>query len=115
MRSAADPGIPKLAAGTRYLKEQLTAGGATVLPSEDCLHDFVLDAIGAAARTPERSESYIASLRRHLESRARFILRWMSLGGASEGAASRSRGLLAIARKHGLPRGQNPAGKPSER
>src|SRR5579883_1804256 len=108
MRSAADPGIPKLAAGTRYLKEQLTAGGATVLPSEECLKDFVLDAIGAAARTAERSESYIASLRRHLESRAQFILQWMSSEEPLEGVTSRSRGLIEIVRKHGLPRGQNP-------
>lgn len=112
MRSATDSGIPKLAAGTRYLKEQLIAGGAKVLPSEDCLKDFVLDAIEAAARSPEQGESYIASFRRHLESRARFILRWMSSDEAFEDAASR--GLLEIARKHGLRRVRSSAGKPSE-
>lgn len=113
IRSATDSGIPKLGAGTRYLKEQLTAGGAKVLPSEECLKDFVLDAIEAAARTPEQADSYIASLRRHLESRARFILRWMSTDEAFEGAASR--GLREIARKHGVRRMRSSAGKSSER
>lgn len=111
MRSATDSGIPKLAAGTRYLKERLIAGGAKVLPPEECLQDFVLAAIEAAARSPEQGESYIASLRRHLKSRARFILAWMSSDAAFEDAAPRD--LLEIARKHGLRRALGSAGKPS--
>lgn len=113
MRSATDSGIPKLAAGTRYLKEQLTAGGAKVLLPEDCLKDFVVDAIEATARTPVQGESYIASLRRHLESRARFIFRWLSSDDALDDAASR--GLIEIARKHGVRRMRCSAGKSSER
>ena len=65
--SATSAGVPKLAAGTRYLKEQLSAGGAKALPSKACLEDFALDAIRATARTQEQGESYIASLRHHLE------------------------------------------------
>lgn len=62
----------------RYLKEELGAVGAPILPPDECLKDFVLDAIEAASRTPEQSVSYIASVRRHLKTRAQFILRWMS-------------------------------------
>lgn len=112
-RSATDSGIPKLAAGTRYLKEQLTAGGARVLLSEDCLKDFVLDAIEAATRTSEQGEPYITSLRRHLESRARFILRWVSTEEAFEDAASRC--LVEIARKHGVRRLWRSAGNAAAR
>jgi hypothetical protein len=112
-RSAAHSAIPKLTAGTRYLKEQLIADGAKILPSEDCLKDVVLDTIEAVTSNPQKGESYIASLRRHLESRARFILRWMSTDEALEDAACR--GLLEIARKRGLRRSRSLAGKPSQR
>jgi hypothetical protein len=108
-RSAADSGVPKLAAGTRYLKEQLATGGAKVLPSQDCLKDFVLDAIAATARSQEQGESYIACLRRHLESRARFILLWLSSEAAIREAAWQD--LIGIARKHRLARAQSSAGK----
>lgn len=113
IRSATSSGVPKLAAGTRYLKEQLSTGGAKILPSNACLEDFVLDAIHATARTQEEGESYIASLRHHLESRARFILLWMSSEGAIHEATWR--GLVAIARKHDLPSEGNSAGRCAER
>lgn len=108
-RSAADSGVPKLAAGTRYLKDQLIMGGAKVLPSQECLQDFVLDAIAAIARSQDQGESYIACLRRLLESRARFMLLWLSTDGAIREAAWQE--LIAIARKHGLARTQSSAGK----
>jgi len=108
-RSAADSGVPKLAAGTRYLKDQLITGGAKVLPSQECLQDFVLDAIAAIARSQDQGESYIACLRRLLESRARFMLLWLSTDGAIREAAWQE--LIAIARKHGLARTQSSTGK----
>ena len=108
-RSAADSGVPKFAAGTRYLKERLATGGAKVLPSQDCLKDFVLDAIIATARIKEQGESYIACLRRLLESRARFILLWLSSEAAIREAAWQD--LIGIAHKHRLVRARSSAGK----
>lgn len=99
------PGVPKLAAGKRYLKEQLNAGGMMVPLSEGCLEAFVLDAIHAAARTQEEGESYILSLRRHLEERAQFILLWTGSEAATYETTWRH--LADIAREHGLPSTQN--------
>ena len=104
--------VPKFAAGMRYLKEELSAVGATVLPPDECLKDFVLDAIEAASRMPQQGESYIASVRRHLKAKAQFILRWMSSDEAFEDEARR--GLIGIARKHGLARGPRSASSSAE-
>ena len=68
--------VPKLTAGTRYLREQLSAYGVKVSLSEGCLQNFVCHASEAVVRTQRRGESYISCLRRHLDARARFILLW---------------------------------------
>lgn len=93
-QSTGASGVPKLAAGLRYLKEQLSAAGAQVLPSEECLTDFVLNAIEAAAWAQKPGESYVACLRREIKGRARFIVEWVGSG----------RDLIRLARKHGLSR-----------
>ncbi len=85
--TAEDPAVPKLAAATRYLKEQLSAGGGEILPSEECLTDFTLDAIDRAGRTQGPGESYIACIGRHLDERALFIVLWMSTDQACDRAA----------------------------
>jgi hypothetical protein len=111
--TAEDGGVPKLRAGLRYLKEQLITGGVRVLPSEECLYDFVLNAIEAAALAQEPGESYVACLRRQLEGRARFILEWMGSDQAINRAVGRE--LIRLARKHGLRRGTSSARAPSNR
>jgi hypothetical protein len=78
LHSARDSAVPKLMAGTRYLKEQLSAYGVRVLLSEGCLKDFVLNAFAAVAKTLLPGETYNACLCRHLDSRVRFILLWTS-------------------------------------
>ena len=94
--------IPKLTAATRHLKEQLSAYGATVFLSEECLKDFVLNAMEAVARTQQRGESYISCLCRHLDARARFILLWTSSDEPYDRAIWED--LVAMAHKHTLPR-----------
>lgn len=94
--------VPKFAAGLRYLKERLSAAGAQVLPSEQCLADFVLNAIEAAARAQEPGESYVARLRREIEGRGRFILEWTSSDQPIDRALKG--GLIGLARQHGLSR-----------
>lgn len=101
LHNATGSGIPKLAAGMRYFKEELRAGGMKDLPTDECLQDFVLDAMQAAGWQGE-SESYIPALRRHLRARAQFILRWRSSEAAFVGAAWRD--LVRIAREHRLAR-----------
>jgi hypothetical protein len=105
-------GVPKLTAGTRYLKDQLSTHGTKVLLSEGCLKDFVLDAIDAVVRTQQPGESYISCLCRHLDARARFILLWT---GTDEKYDRPVWGdLIAMARKHALPRAWSQGLKPSE-
>jgi hypothetical protein len=94
--------VPKLAAAARYLREQLSASGIEILPAEECLTELALDAIEAAGRTQEQGESYIACVRRHLDERARFVVLWMSTDTACDQALWRD--LVAIARKHAVPR-----------
>lgn len=100
--TAEDPSVPKLAAATRYLKEQLSASGCEILPSEECAKDFALDAIEVTGRTQGQGESYIACVRRHLDERARFIILWTSTDETFDQAVWRD--LVEIARKHALPR-----------
>jgi hypothetical protein len=106
-------GVPKLTAGTRYLKDQLSAYGAKVLLSKGCLKDFVLNATEAVVRTQKQGESYISCLCRHLDARARFILLWTATNETYDRPVWRD--LVAMAQKHDLPRAWSPAGKPSER
>ena len=104
---AGDPGVPKLTAGARYLKEQLSAYGVKVLLSEPCLKDFVRNATEAVAQTLAPGESYIACLCRHLDARARFILLWTSSDELYDRAVWRD--LVALAQRHALPRAATPA------
>jgi hypothetical protein len=105
-------GVPKLTAGTRYLKEQLSTHGTKVLLSEGCLKDFVLDAIEAVVRTQQPGESYIACLCRHLDARARFILLWTGTNETYDRPVWGD--LVAMAQKHALPRAWSQARKSSE-
>jgi hypothetical protein len=109
---ARDSGVPKLTAGTRYIKEQLSAYGVQVLLSEGCLKDFVRNAIEAVVRTQQQGESYISCLCRHLDARARFILLWTTSDESFDRAVWRD--LVAMAQKHALPRAGSPARKASE-
>ena len=101
--------VPKLTAGTRYLKEQLSACGLKCLPSEECLKDFVLNATEAVGQTLQPGEPYISCLCRHLDARARFIFLWTS----SDEPFSRPvwGNLIAVAQKHGLARAHCPTCK----
>ena len=108
-----DSGVPKLIAGTRYLKDQLSTHGTKVLLSEGCLKDFVLDAIDAVVRTQQPGESYISCLCRHLDARARFIFLWTSSDEPYDRAVWGD--LVAMAQKHDLRRAWSPPRKPSEK
>jgi hypothetical protein len=108
---ARDPRVPKLTAGMRYLKEQLSAYGIKAFVSEACLKDFVHNATEAVAETLQPDESYIACLCRHLDARARFILLWTSSEEPFDRAVWRE--LVAMAQKHSVPRAETPARKTS--
>jgi hypothetical protein len=101
--------VPKLAAGTRYLKEQLSACGLKGLPPEECLKDFVLNATEAVGQTLQAGESYISCLCRHLDARARFILLWTSSDEPFLRPVWGS--LIAVAQKHALERADSPTRK----
>lgn len=103
-------GVPKLTAGARYLKEQLSTHGAKVLLSEGCLKDFVLNATEAVVRTQQQGESYISCMCRHLDARARFILLWTDTDETYDRPVWGD--LVAVAQKHALPRARSPANKP---
>ena len=109
LHSARDFAVPKLMAGTRYLKEQLSAYGVRVLLSEGCLKDFVLNATEAVVRTQQQGESYISCLCRHLDARARFIFLWTSSDEPYDRAVWGD--LVAMAQKHDLRRAWSPARK----
>lgn len=102
-----DSGVVKLAAGTRYLREQLGLQGLKFPPSEACIKDFVLNATEAVVQTLRPGESYIVCLCRHLDARARFIVLWTSSVEAYDRAVWSE--LVAIGRKHALPRAQSGA------
>jgi hypothetical protein len=106
---ARDCGVPKLTAGTRYLKEQLSAYGVKAFVSEACLKDFVRNATEAVAKTLQPGESYIECLCRHLDARARFVLLWTSSDEPYDRAIWRE--LVAMAQKHSVPRARTPARK----
>jgi hypothetical protein len=108
---AGDPGVPKLTAGARYLKEQLSAYGVKTVVSEACLKDVVHNATEAVAETLQPGESYIECLCRHLDARARFILLWTSSDEPYDRAVWRE--LVAMAQKHSVPRAGAPACKTS--
>jgi hypothetical protein len=110
--TARDSAVPKLTAGTRYLKEQLSAYGVKVLLSEGCLKDFVLNASAAVAQTVQPGETYIACLCRHLDARARFILLWTSSDEAYDREVWGD--LVAMAQKHAVPRAGSSARKLSD-
>jgi hypothetical protein len=107
-----DSRVPKLTAGTRYLKAQLSACGVQILLSEDCLKDFVRNATEAVVRTRQQGESYIACLCRHLDARARFIHLWTSSDESFDRPVWED--LVAMARKRALPRAASPPRKSSE-
>lgn len=107
-----DPGVPKLTAGARYLRKELSANGLNVFLSDSCLKDFVLSATEALAQTQTRGEPYISCLCRHLDARARFILLWTTSEEVFDRKAWSS--VVAIARKHALPRAGGPARMPSD-
>lgn len=105
-------GVPKLAAGVRHLKDQLSTCGAKVLLSEGCLKDFVLNALEAVVRTQQAGESYISCLCRHLDARARFILLWTRTDERYDRPVWGD--LVAMAQKHALPRAWSQVRKLSE-
>jgi hypothetical protein len=94
--------VPKLTAAIRHLKEQLSACGATVVLSEECLKDLALNAMEAVVRTQQPDESYISCLCRHLDARARFILLWTSSDEPYDRVVWGD--LVAVAHKYTLPR-----------
>ncbi len=94
--------VPKLTAAARCLREQLSASGIQILPAEECLKEFALDAIDATDRTRRRGESYISCLCRDLDARVRFIILWTTTNEAFEEAMWRD--LVEIARKHAVLR-----------
>lgn len=110
---ARDLRLPELTVGTRYLEEQLSAYGVTVPPSEDCLNDFVHNALDATVRTQQQDETTLSCLHRHLHARARFLFLWMSSSKPYDPAVWED--WIAIAQKHAVPRTGSPAHQPSER
>jgi hypothetical protein len=94
--------FPTRRRGQRWLREQLRDLGVTAPLSPGCLDEFVANAAKDAATTRSSDETYAASLRRQLETRARFIHRWTT----SDDKLTQPEWSewSAIARKHLLPR-----------
>jgi hypothetical protein len=100
--SAIDALLSRFTSATRVLRGQLDARGVKVWLSPGCLAEFARIASAAAARTRQADESYGSSLRREMETRARFIQEWTRSDKKFE--PSQSFELVAIAQKYALPR-----------
>lgn len=94
--------FPTRRRGLRWLKEQLRDLGVTAPLSPGCLLEFIENAAKEAAASARSDETYAASLRRQLETRARFIHHWTT----SDDKLTQPEWSKwsAIARKHLLPR-----------
>ena len=87
---------------TRVLKEQLEAQGVRVWLSSGCLAEFAEIARAAAVRERQADESYVASLRREMQTLTRFIQKWT--GSDEKFDLSQWGELVAIAQKYAVPR-----------
>ena len=88
--------------GVRWLRELLRELGVTAPLSPYCLDELVVHAAKAAERARIADETFAVSLRKQLESRARFVHHWTtSDDNITDPELS---DLIAIARKHLLPR-----------
>ena len=94
--------FPTRRRGLRWLREQLRDVGVTAPLSPGCLNEFIANAAKDATTTRGSGETYAASLRRQLETRAHFIHRWTT----SDDKLTQPEWSewSAIARKHLLPR-----------
>ncbi len=87
---------------TRVLKEQLEAQGVRVWLSPGCLTELAEIARAAAARERQVDESYVACLRREMQTLTRFIQEWT--GSDKKFDLPQWGELVAIAQKYALPR-----------
>lgn len=94
--------FPTHSRGARLLREELRALGVTAPLSPSCLDEWVMSADQAAEATRSTDETYAASLKKQLQSRARFVHRWTTTDAALE--QSEPSEWVAIAHKHLLPR-----------
>jgi hypothetical protein len=97
-----DAFLARFGSATRVLKEQLDAQGVRVWLSTGCLAEFAGIARAAAARGPRVDESYVACLRREMETLSRFIQEWT--GSDKPFDLSKWGELVAIAHKYAVPR-----------
>jgi|SRR3569833_27084 len=88
--------------GVRWFREQLRELGVSAPLSPGCLEEFVMSAAAAAQRTQSSTETYAASLRKHLLERARFVHDWTN--SDDDMTQPKWSEFVAIARKHLLPR-----------
>lgn len=94
--------FPTQRLGVRWLRELLRELSVTAPLSPSCLEELVTQAAAAADRTRIADETFAASLRKQLETRARFVHHWTnSDDNITDPELS---DLVAIARKHLLPR-----------
>jgi hypothetical protein len=94
--------FPTRRRGMRWLREQLRELGVTAPLSPGCLEELVMHAAAVAERTHTADETYPASLRKHLLDRARFVHYWTN--SDDNITQPELNDLIAIARKHLLPR-----------
>ena len=94
--------FPTRRRGVRWLRELLRELGVTAPLSPGCLEELVMHAAAAAEQTRVVDETFAASLRKQLESRARFVHHWTN---SDENIIDPELSeLVALARKHLLPR-----------
>jgi hypothetical protein len=94
--------FPTRSRGVRWLRELLRDLGVTAPLSPSCLEELVMHAAAAAERMRTADETYAASLRKQLEARASFVHHWTNTDDSI--TAPELSELIAIARKHLLPR-----------
>ena len=87
---------------TRVLKEQLEAQGVRVWLSSGCLAELAEIARAAAVRERQVDESYVACLRRQMQTLTGFIQEWT--GSDKKFDPSEWGELVAIAQKYAVPR-----------
>lgn len=88
--------------GLRWLREQLRDLAVTAPLSPRCLTELVIHAAKATQLERTAGETYATSLRKQLEIRARFVHLWTTTDDTL--ARPEWCELIAIARKHLLPR-----------
>jgi hypothetical protein len=94
--------FPTRRRGERWLRELLRELGVRAPLSPGCLQELVMSAAEAAETTRSADETYASALRKQVAARAQFVHHWTNTDDSITDPQLSE--LIAIARKHLLPR-----------